>query len=77
MPDHGNTNCLELYLGPEHKSDDEELKLKRCNKIKSVVKYAARTLEPIRLSKTDTDKRFPDGLDDEVKQQKLLSLWLS
>lgn len=66
MPEHGNINSLGLYLGPEDRTESGEIKLQRCKKIKSVVNYAARTMETIRLSKTDVDQRFPDGLTDEV-----------
>lgn len=71
MPEHGNINCLGLYLGPEFKTETGETKLQKCNEIKSALTYAARTLEPIRLSKTDSDQRFPDGLHDEVSYNKL------
>lgn len=66
MPDHGNINSLGIYRGPEYKTEGEETKLQKLDKIKSVVTYVARTLEPIRLSRNNYDHRFPDGLKDEV-----------
>lgn len=69
MPEHGNINSLGLYLGPEYKNENGEMKLRRCNKIKSAVMYAARTLEPIRLSKTDSEQRFSDEVGDEVSNK--------
>lgn len=66
MPEFGNIHSLGLYHGPDYKTETEEAKLQKVHKIKSVVTYVAKTLEPVRLSKTDSDQRFPDGLSNEV-----------
>lgn len=66
LPDQDNPESLGLFPGLEFKTDSGEPKLQRLRSGVSVPTYVARTHEPIRLSRGETDVRFPDGIYNEV-----------
>lgn len=60
-----NPEGLRLFLGLDTKSENGEAKSQRIQNGISLPTYVAKTMEAVRLSRGDTDARFPDGIFDE------------
>lgn len=67
LAENGSPDALNLYIGHDLMDNGEP----RMQKVKcsgnTVPTYVARTRESVRLSKGDTDPRFPEGLQETVK----------
>nr|XP_022901615.1 cAMP and cAMP-inhibited cGMP 3',5'-cyclic phosphodiesterase 10A-like [Onthophagus taurus] len=65
IPDKNNGDQLCLYLGPEDKTEHDEIKIHKVKNGVTVPSYVARTLEPIHLSSDSLDPRFPGAISEE------------
>ena len=68
LADKDNPENLALFLGIECKNENGEPKLQKIKSGVSVPYYVSKTLEPVRLSRGDSDPRFPDGIPNDVSK---------
>lgn len=66
LAENGSAEALNLYIGHDLMENGEPRMQKVRSNSHSVPTYVARTREAVRLSKSDSDPRFPDSFDNDV-----------